>query len=157
MSKVRENKNIDIYKLAERLLNEIKPQVKKVEIAGSVRRNDPGANDIDFVIIPKKDTIIKLKDSMGTNWTGDKKTQHVLKNKVTVDLLFTTPDSWGAALLHLTGPKGYEIGLRLRAKKQGWKLNEYGLFNENGKRLAGKKEIDILKAFGKTYKKPEDR
>ncbi len=157
MSKARQNKKIDIYKLADALLKEIEPQVKKVEVAGSVRRKDPNANDLDFVIIPKKNTTIKLKNVIRTNWSGDKKIQHVLKNEVTVDLLFTTPDSWGAAMLHFTGSKGYDIGLKMRAKKQGWKLNEYGLFDGSGKKLAGKTEIEILKVFGKSYKAPELR
>jgi len=159
MSKIREHEPVDIYKLADEILAEIKPQVRKVAIAGSIRRKDPTANDLDFVIIPNpRNANILLKDSIGVNWSGDKKIQHVLKNGITVDLILTTQDSWGAALLHMTGPKGYDIGLKIKAKQRGWKLNEYGLFNrETNKKLAGKTEMEILKVFGKHWKKPEDR
>ena len=160
--KVEKEKGLDIYKLVKNLLKEIDPQVLRVVPAGSIARKEAGANDIDLVIIPKKDKKgniqeIKLKDSAKVNWAGNYRIQHELKNGIHVDFLFTTPESWGASLLHFIGPKGHDIGLKMIAKRRGWKLNQYGLFNENGTCIACKTEEEILNALGKEWKSPELR
>lgn len=64
-------------------------------------------------------------------------------------------------VLHLiayTGPSGYSIGLRMRARKRGYLLNQYGLFNKKDKKyIVGTTEQSIYKALGKKWKSPELR
>jgi DNA polymerase (family 10) len=78
-----------------------------------------------------------------------------------VNIWITTHASWGATLMEATGPKGYNIGLRKRAKGMGMKLNAYGLFRGVGGDqwvvVAARTEREIYKALGKPYKKPELR
>jgi DNA polymerase (family 10) len=48
--------------------------------------------------------------------------------------------------------------MRVRAKKMGLKLNEYGVFDRNtGAYIAGATEADVYQALGKPYKSPDLR
>lgn len=60
-------------------------------------------------------------------------------------------------LFFLTGPAGYSIAYRKRAKEKGWHLDQYGLKDEHGDVIASRTESSIYKAFGKSYKQPELR
>jgi DNA polymerase (family 10) len=73
-----------------------------------------------------------------------------------VDFRFFEEASFGAAMMYFTGSKVHNIALRKRAQKEGWKLNEYGLF-EGEKRIAGRAEEDIFKKLGLPWIAPELR
>ena len=51
---------------------------------------------------------------------------------------------------------GAGIGLRMVAKRKGFKLNQHGLFKK-GKRIAGKTEQEIYHALGRDWKSPNRR
>ena len=77
---------------------------------------------------------------------------------VQVDIRIVAPDEWGAALLYLTGSKEHNIQLRTMARVKGWKLNEYGVFDEKtGKRIAGETEEGIYRLFHLPYIEPRNR
>ena len=66
------------------------------------------------------------------------------------------------ALYHLTGGRRYNIRIRALAKKRGWKLSQYGLFDRRtGARVAATERIQTeqeLAAFlGVAYREPADR
>ena len=42
-------------------------------------------------------------------------------------------------------------------KGKGYKLNEHGLYDPEGKKIDCKTEADVFKALGLKYMKPEDR
>jgi DNA polymerase (family 10) len=141
-----------------KVLRWLKPLSKKIEVAGSIRRKEPKPVDIDFVIIPKnKEKIIELMKSKGKFIQGGDKRARFKVDGVKVELYFTTPESWGATLLAYSSRTGSAIGLRMFAKRKGFKLNQYGLFNKRGKRIAGKTEKEIYRALGRKLKKPENR
>lgn len=77
-------------------------------------------------------------------------------NGIQTELYYTTPEEWGATLLAYSSKKGSAIGLRIIAKKQGFLLNNHGLF-KGKKKIASKTEKEIYKALGRPYKKPENR
>ena len=74
-----------------------------------------------------------------------------------MDLRIVPEESFGAALQYFTGSKAHNIRLRERAVARGWKLNEYGLFDRGGKRLAGEREEDIYCTLDLAYIPPEIR
>ena len=80
-----------------------------------------------------------------------------LKDGVQVDVRLFTKDEYGAALVYFTGSKDHDIALRTLAIKNGWKLNEYGLFDKKGKSLAGRTEGDVYQKLGLAYIPPELR
>ena len=66
-----------------------------------------------------------------------------LEDGVQVDVRLFTEDEYGAAQVYFTGSKDHNIALRSLAIERGWKLNEYGLFEREGGRLAGKTEKEV--------------
>jgi DNA polymerase (family 10) len=101
---------------------------------------------------------IKLPQIMDVLAHGSTKTSVVTKDGIQVDLRVVEPESFGAALAYFTGSQGHNIRLREMAVKKGWKLNEYGVFNEKTKsKIAGKEEEEIYKILGLPFIPPELR
>lgn len=147
--------------LADKVEKLVAPYVDRVEVCGSYRRGSSRPGDLDVIIIPKKgvtlpDMVKGIKPS-AVNWIGEKKTQVILDDRK-VDFRVSSPKGWGAAQLYFTGPAGYNIGMRMRAKKMGMKLNEYGIFDRaTDKYLGGATEDEIYQVLGKTPKMPSER
>ncbi|MBI3114737.1 MAG: DNA polymerase/3'-5' exonuclease PolX [Candidatus Harrisonbacteria bacterium] len=141
-------------------------QVKRLEIAGSVRRRKETIGDVDILIIsdkpkPVMDAFVAMPDVAAVVAHGETKSAVKMKNGLDVDLRVVPEDSYGAALNYFTGSKDHNIALRQLAIKKGYKLNEYGLFSAGGGRgerqIAGKTEEEIYEALGLTYIEPEMR
>jgi len=151
--------------LVAQILEWLDPFTDFAEVCGSYRRGREDPGDLDVVVILKSRVslpeITELWVAEGkasaVNWVGEKKTQMVIEG-VKVDIRTSTPRALGAALLYFTGPSGYNIGIRSAAKRAGFKLNEYGLFNrETGEYIAGATEEDIYAALGRNYRPPTER
>lgn len=148
------------------------PGIKRVEVAGSYRRKKETVGDIDIVAAyngqrregealegvtkPLADALIKLPDVAKVVAFGDTKVSFDLQSGLRVDVRFVALSQWGSALLYFTGSKEHNIALRKLAIDRGWKLNEYGLF-EDEKVVASKEEEDIYKALGLPYIEPTKR
>ena len=148
---------------ADAIINKVKahmgPHLDFIEVCGSYRRGNSTPKDLDFVVIPKEGVTLPniLPPNQGVNWVGDKKAQVVIDNE-TIDFRVSSLTGLGAALMYFTGPAGYNIGMRMRAKKMGLKLNEYGVFDRStGVYIAGATEADVYQALGKSYKSPDLR
>jgi DNA polymerase (family 10) len=89
--------------------------------------------------------------------SGPKRTSVKLDDGVQVDVRLFSKDEYGAALVYFTGSKDHNIALRNLAIEKGWKLNEYGLFERTGKRLAGNTEPEVYEKLGLSYVPPELR
>ena len=77
-----------------------------------------------------------------------------------LDIRLIPLESFFTAYLYFTG--SYEFNERMRgiAKRQGYKLNEYGLYKKTGdtyKLIKVKSEEDIFKVLGMDYVEPEKR
>jgi DNA polymerase (family 10) len=79
--------------------------------------------------------------------SGDTKGSVLFEGGRQVDLRVVPPESFGAALCYFTGSKEHNVHLREIAKKQGLKVNEYGVFRGET-RVAGKTEEDVYAALG---------
>ncbi len=155
-------------KLANGILKEVTkiPGVVQAQIAGSIRRKKGTIGDIDILIMadPKKrrDIVEKLVQMPLVDRIlarGDTKLSVLLKeNQIQVDFRLVTKNQFGGALFYFTGSREHNIALRLMAKKKGWKLNEYGVFDQKtGKQLAGKSEVEIYNLFGFNFIPPDQR
>ena len=78
---------------------------------------------------------------------------------IDVDLYYATSSTWATLLLIRTGSKENNIRLASLAKSKGWylKANGQGLFDDQGKRLAGDTEQSVYEALGEPYQEPEER
>jgi hypothetical protein len=131
--------------LAFKLMAELDQFLARWEIAGSIRRKEPTIGDIDVVLIPNNMSGLKAKvlSIDPTAHGGDVKIFFEYGGRK-VNLFFTNDDAWGATLLEATGSSSYIIGLRMKVKKRGWKLNNTGLYDQSGNKIAGKTEEEIF-------------
>jgi len=147
-----------ITKKAEDIVRDLRSFCRKIVIAGSIRRKDPSPNDIDIVCIPRDVNAIRYYFKRKGMVSGGEKQLKAEIDNISIDVWFTDERSWGAALLHRTGPAGAAIWNRQLARQKGYKLNQYGLFNlKTGRQLLTPTEFHIYKALGKPYRRPEDR
>ncbi|HUX35788.1 MAG TPA: DNA polymerase/3'-5' exonuclease PolX [Candidatus Paceibacterota bacterium] len=139
--------------------------VERAVVAGSMRRRKETIGDIDILVISKKPSaaiyyFTNMPEVAHVIASGETKSSVKLSSGLNMDLRVVPPESYGAALNYFTGSKDHNVALRKIAIEKGWKLNEYGLFSVKGKtekRVAGKNEEEIYKAFGMDYIEPEMR
>jgi DNA polymerase beta len=153
-----------------------------LELCGSYRRQKMVSNDID-VLISKKDTTMetktqnhlerfvnKLKKPMKHNDNKpliiDSMTDKKINTKFMgfckylnnpsrrIDIRFINYESYPAALLYFTGSSQLNKQMREIAKKKGYKLSEYGLFDKDGKSIKVESERDIFHKLGMEYIPP---
>ncbi len=136
-------------------------EVKRISVAGSLRRQKETVRDIDILVISKKpkkimDVFTGLPDVATVLAKGETKSSVRTKGDVQVDCRVEEEKSFGAALLYFTGSKNFNIRLRQLAIKRGLKINEYGVFRKN-RFVCGKTEEEIFKILGISYIEPELR
>ncbi|VVB82674.1 DNA polymerase beta thumb [uncultured archaeon] len=146
-----------VIHLANKLTNYLKPFCRRIEIVGSIRRKEKNPVDIDIVLIPKdREKLEEFVKKKGKFLQGGEKKSRWRIQGVNVELYYTDLTEWGAALLAYSSKFGAGIGLRMIAKRKGFKLSQHGLFRK-GKRIAGKSEEEIYHKLGRPWKKPENR
>jgi len=138
------------------------PAVKEIIPAGSYRRRKETVGDIDILAIsddPESvmDHFVNFSAVEHIYAKGKTKSMVRLKNGLDVDLRVVPEESFGAALAYFTGSKDHNIKMREIAIKKGYKLNEYGLFDKDGKRIAGRTEEEIYEKLGLEWIPPEMR
>ena len=150
-------KHKEASKLAKEIIDEIRPLVETFQVAGSLRRGADEIGDIDIVVIPKDGFIEKVENLIEITTNGKRKIYGTYKG-IPINFFITEEKSWGACLMTATGPAVYNIRKRFLVKRQGLKLNEYGLFKvSSGEYLAGKTEKDIYDYLGWADKAPCER
>ena len=131
----------------------------EVGMAGSLRRGKSTVGDLDLLSTDKRvvDAIRGCPGVAQVLESGPRRTSVKLEDGVQVDVRLFSAEEYGAALVYFTGSKDHNIALRNLAIEKGWKLNEYGLFEKSGKRLAGAGEEEVYRKLGLSYIPPELR
>lgn len=150
---------------AEPLLEALRgmKQVKRAEIAGSLRRFKETVHDLDFVAATDKPELVmeqfcnhELVESVIAR--GETKASVRTDASIQADLRCVTEKEFPYALVHFTGSKEFNTKLRGRAKDFGFKLNEYGLFPEGKEKPhPAKSEEEVFKHLKLAYIHPEMR
>jgi DNA polymerase (family 10) len=139
------------------------PPVKKISMAGSLRRMRETVRDFDLLITSTKpakvmEAFIALPQVAEVLAHGETKTTVRHREGIQMDLRVVEPECFGAALQYFTGSKDHNIRVRELASRKGLKVSEYGVFKEaNGTRIAGATEEEVYKAIGLPYMPPEIR
>ena len=155
----------DVWFIANNIINYLKENcpMDKIDIVGSIRRMKETIGDIDLLACtknPKKlmNVFIKIPQTLKILAKGDTKTSIILKGNIQIDLRIINKNSYGAALISLTGSKEHTIKLRKLAENKGYKFSEYGLTNKkNNKIIASKTEEEIYNKLGFEWIPPELR
>jgi DNA polymerase (family 10) len=144
-------------------------EVKKVELAGSLRRKLETIGDLDILVASSHPQSVM-------NWftsqpfvarvlgQGETKTSIKLQGGMQADLRIVSEGQFEFALAYFTGSKEHNIKLRERSIRRGWTLSEYGLEAKKTKAKGpfanAKKRVtenDIYKALGLSFIPPELR
>lgn len=109
--------------------------VGRVEVAGSLRRSRETIKDIDVVATSSDPgavmkAFVEMPGVEAVVAHGETKSSVLLEGGLPVDLRVVQREEFAAALNYFTGSKDHNTQLRGRARKLGYKLNEYGLFRE---------------------------
>ncbi len=135
--------------------------VKELTVAGSFRRRRETVGDLDILVTAKGNSPVMHRFTEFDEVTevishGTTRSTVVLRSGLHVDLRVLPQVSYGAALQYFTGSREHNIELRRLAVRKGYKINEYGVF-ENDKRIAGKTEKEVYASVGLPYIEPELR
>ncbi|HEU5393241.1 MAG TPA: DNA polymerase/3'-5' exonuclease PolX, partial [Candidatus Methylomirabilis sp.] len=135
--------------------------VRRVELAGSLRRRRETVKDID--LLASATDPAALMRALTTHPLvaevlahGPTKASVRLKTGIQADLRVVGETEFPFTLHHLTGSVEHNVAMRTRAISRGLKLNEYGLF-EGEALLPCRDEAAIFERLGLAYIPPELR
>jgi len=154
-------------RIADSVLQELKPHCERIEIAGSIRRKKEYPNDIEIVAIPKPYDVDLFESGIATvvnKWERVKGTlpcrytQRILPEGIKLDLFFATYDNWGLIFAIRTGSAEFSHQkLATVWVKQGYHSKDGMLHNQFGKQLPIREEIDLFNLLGIDWVEPIDR
>ena len=143
--------------------------VTQVSLAGSSRRLKETVGDLDVLAtVAKGVAAAEVMEALaGHELVEEVLAQGETKQRVRLlereagglemDLRVVPEESYGAAMQYFTGSKEHNIVVRRRAQERGLKVNEYGVFDESDKAVAGRTEEDVYDAVGLPWIPPELR
>lgn len=138
------------------------PAVGRIELAGSLRRKREVVKDIDIVVASADPAAVmqRFVDAPTVRTVtgrGDTKSSVILNIGIAADLRVVSEEQFPYALAHFTGNKDHNVVLRQRAKDRKLKLNEYGLFDEEGVNRLCVDETAVYEVLGLPFIQPELR
>lgn len=161
----------DILPIADAIVGALEKTrgVKRVAVAGSLRRRQETVGDIDLLAtssdperVMKAFTDLPLVETVHER--GKTRSSVRLKIGIDADLRVVPDKVYGAALQYFTGDKRHNVLLREFALSKGFTLSEYGLFrrshgarSKTPKLVVCKTEDDIYRALGLDTPPPEIR
>jgi DNA polymerase (family 10) len=103
--------------VADKVLKHIEPAMKRIEVAGSIRRQKQTVGDIELVaIVDDRDKLYRLISDVGQTikpgvpgvipWTPKSDSRYVrvrLEEGMNLDLFIASPENWGGLFLMRTG------------------------------------------------------
>jgi DNA polymerase (family 10) len=158
---------------AEKILTALQKlkEVKRCEVAGSLRRRKEVIGDIDIVVSSEErhrkkifDVFVSDPEVQSIIARGETKSSVLLKAGVNCDVRIVNDAEYPFALNYFTGSKEHNVEMRSRARTYGLSLNEYGFTRVEG--AAGKKaksiprckdEAEIYASLDLAYVSPELR
>jgi len=136
-------------------------EVKKITLAGSLRRMRETIADVDILVASEKpqpvmDAFVSLPQTKKIIAKGETKSSILTREGFQVDLRVVEPQSFGAAQHYFTGSKAHNIRIRSLGIDRKLKVNEYGVFRGK-KSIAGLTEEEVFRSVGLSFIPPELR
>lgn len=148
-----------------------RPEIVRLQIAGSLRRRRETVKDIDIVASIDDQAGPEVRRVLMDFFTsqpsvkaitgkGETKSSVIVGSGIAMDLRLVADSQFPYTLHHFTGSREHHIPLRRRALSMNMTMNEYGLFKiANGQEtlVPCHTEADIYAALGMDYVEPELR
>lgn len=139
-------------------------EIHRFSVAGSIRRMKEEVGDIDFIIATDdpsrvREQLLKIEHEEVIA-SGDTKVSLLIREEylINIDFRLVKDEQFASTLHHFTGSKEHNVKLRQLAKKQGKKINEYGVeIEETSEIKTFQKEEQLFNHFGLHYIPPELR
>ncbi|MEO0114905.1 MAG: hypothetical protein ABIK93_05465 [candidate division WOR-3 bacterium] len=122
----------------------LRAQNIKFAFAGSWARKEATCGDLDLLVLEKDKELVKglLKDIPGSE---------------RIEIYGAKKDDWESQLLYLYGSGNFNIMMRALAKRKGYLLSQYGLFDRKTNKRITTNEKKIFKILGLNWIPPEQR
>jgi DNA polymerase (family 10) len=166
-----------LYPVAEQEAERIRtalatrPEIVRLQVAGSLRRKRETVKDIDMVASVADDASAEARRNLMDFFTGqpsvqaitgkgETKSSVVLSSGIAMDLRVVNDSQFPYTLHHFSGSREHHIPLRRRALSMNMTINDYGLFKVKDSQeelIPCKTEADIYAALGMDYIEPELR
>lgn len=154
-------------RIADDLIEQLKPHCYRCEIAGSIRRKRPEVKDIEIVAIPKPfetglfESGIALVVNQWNKVKGEmdmscKYTQRMLPQDIVLDLFFCKADNWGNTFAVRTGSADYSKKIAARWVELGYHSQDNYL-HRNGDKMPLYEELELFQLLKMPFLKPEER
>ena len=156
-------------KIAEAVLEQLRPHCKRVQIAGSIRRKKENVGDIEIVATPLPYSNGMFEDGLAkvvNQWEKvkgeleygkSKYTQRILPEGIKLDLFFAEEDNWGYTLALRTGSADYSH----KVLASGWVHRGFksidGYLWKDDEKYEVKEERELFDIVGIPYVDPEKR
>ncbi|TET44569.1 DNA polymerase/3'-5' exonuclease PolX [Candidatus Aerophobetes bacterium] len=151
-----------VDEVKEELKEKASSWIERISPAGSLRRGKETIGDIDILVSsssshPVMEVFTNLSCVREVLAKGETKSSILTHQGLQMDLRVVSPDSFGAALQYFTGSKAHNISLRERAVRRGLKINEYGVFTQDGGKIGGRDEEEVYACLDLAFVPPELR
>jgi len=132
--------------------------------AGSIRQGKEEVGDLDIIITKSitKEMVEELEGITDLKG-GDKRIDfvyHYKGGKIGVNIfIYKDKKTWGAALIHTTGPWQYNVYIRRKVKGfgEGWSLSQNGLVNGFDEIIPTPTEKSLMSVIEVTIRTPAER
>lgn len=156
------------YKVRDALL----PHCRRIEVAGSIRRQRETCGDIDIVCLPagltgREAIIARCKQGATLLKEGDQYVEFLLANGFQLDLWFAhdgtgdlidpEPSNYGALLLARTGSAAHNIWIADEARRKGVRFSPSKGIMLQRQVLASVEEAEIFRYLGLPFIQPWER
>jgi DNA polymerase (family 10) len=135
--------------------------IERITVAGSFRRRKETVGDLDILVTCSDPAAVTnhfrhYEAVVQVISSGETRSSVVLHSGIQVDLRVVPAESYGAALHYFTGSQAHNIAVRHLGRRQGLKINEYGVFRGEN-RIAGTTEEEVFAQVDLPYIEPELR
>ena len=145
MSKIETRINwSEANKIVKAASRRLKAENIRFAFAGSWARKEKTCGDLDLLVLEKDKELVRelLKD---------------IKGSERIEIYGSKRDDWESQLLYLYGSGTFNIVMRTLAKRKGYLLSQYGLFDRKTNQRITTKERRIFKLLGLSWIPPEQR
>jgi hypothetical protein len=144
-------------RLASKIERDLASHSEFAQVVGSVRRRAPTVGDIELVVLPKDlNEFLGVLAEEGFHG-GERKQVGVLKGMPVELYIAHDQKELGGLVFMYTGDFTFNIAMRMKAKKRGLKLNQYGIWRGAKPVLQSEDEVDFFEFLGVRYHEPEER
>lgn len=144
-------------RMAAAIQDILTPYVQFIQVVGSIRRRAQTVGDIEFVVLPNDlGEFVDFLDQAGFSGGDRKRVGYIAQTPIEIYLAHD-PAELGGLVFMYTGDWQFNIAMRLKAKRRGLKLNQYGIWRGDRAVLQSPDEVDFFEFLGVRYHAPEER